>query len=37
MDDARFAAVRGVEVVDHAVDEEVAVEHDELLVGNVGE
>ena len=37
VDDARFAAMRGVEVVDHAIDEEVAVEHDELLVGKVGE
>ena len=37
MDDARLAAVRGIEIVNHAVDEEVAVEHDELLIGKVGE
>lgn len=37
MDDARLAAVRSIEVMDHAIDEEVAVEHDELLVGKVGE
>ena len=37
MDDARLAAMRGVEIVNHAIDEEVAVEHDELLVGKVGE
>ena len=37
MDDARLAAVRSIEVMDHAIDEEVAVEHDELLIGKVGE
>ena len=37
VDDARLAAVRSIEVMDHAIDEEVAVEHDELLIGKVGE
>ena len=37
VDDAGLAAVCGVEVVDHAVDEVVAVEHDELFIGKIGE
>lgn len=32
-----LAAVCGVEVVDHAVDEVVAVEHDELFIGKISE
>ena len=33
----RLAAVLGIEVVDDAVDEVVAVEHNELFIGKIGE